>query len=315
MIDLLQRYEFVAYGAITLSALALSTYVTLAAGSLSVAAPGLMAIGAYASALLSIRLDVPFVVAVLGGVGSAALAGALLTLPALRLRSLYLALVTIAFVEMVRILAVALEFTGGPRGLSGIPPHTRPGHMIAFLVLLCAVSWRLGRSQLFLRMRTVRQSELAAQAIGIDIAYVRLVAFTASGVIAGTAGALTAHLDLFVSPAGYGFDLVIQMLTALMLGGAGAWYGSLIGGALVASLPEVLRPLATYRSYVYGALLVVVLIYAPGGVHGLATRLTARLRRPRDGAVSLPAPAAPVAPSPEPPPARVSEEVEPDARR
>lgn len=279
MIDLFTEYEFTIYAGVILSLLALSTYLTVAVGVVSVAAPAYMAIGAYTSALTTIHWELPFPLALVLAIVAAGAAGGLVALPAARLGALYLTLMTFAVVEIVTVLIVLLSFTGGAGGLTGIPPHTTGGWIFGSFVVVCLVVWRLRRSQSWRLMSAVRQSEVGASSLGIGVARLRFVLFVLSGAIAGLAGALSAHLDLVIGPETYGFSLIIGMLAAVYLGGAGVWYGPILGAALVTALPEVLRPLQDARDYVYGAIFIVVLIWAPGGLAVGLRRLLAPLRR------------------------------------
>lgn len=278
--------EYTLFAGIILSLLALSTWVLVVTGVTSVAAPALMAVGAYTGALITTRWDqLPFGVAVVAGMGAAALAGAIVALPAARLGSLYLALMTLAVVQAVGALAAVLPFTGGALGLSGIPAASTPAVMWISFGVACLLAWRLSRTQAWRFMNAIGESELGAASVGLRLTRMRFVMFMLSGAIAGLAGVLEAHLELFLSPDNYGFGRVTIVLAAVFLGGTGAWWGPILGSALVIALPEVLRPLGSVSDYAYGAIFVIVLIWLPGGLVGAvralrtsATGFSVRLR-------------------------------------
>jgi branched-chain amino acid transport system permease protein len=273
-----ETYQYTVYDGMFLALLGLSAYLLLSTGVLSVAGPAFMAVGAYASGLASIHWGIPFWLAITFGMTLAAIGGAIVALPALRLGALFLTLTTFAVVQIVAVTVTLLTFTGGAGGLTGIPPETTRTWILALFFGACVVLWRLSRSQAYRMMSAIGQSELGAASIGIRIARVRFVVFLLSGALAGMAGALAAHQDLFASPADYGFPLIISMLAALFLGGPAVWYGPILGAAIVVALPEVLRPLADARDYVYGVIFVTVLIWAPQGVAGGLQRISAYAR-------------------------------------
>jgi branched-chain amino acid transport system permease protein len=280
MTDLFDQYQYTIYAAVFLSYLALSAFLLLRTGVLSVAAPAFMAIGAYASALASVRWHLPFPIGLALGIALAAGAGGLVALPALRLGALFLTLMTFAIVQIVSTAITVLPFTGGAGGLSGIPARTNAAWVLGSFVIICAGLWRLTRSQGYRMMAAIQQSELGAASIGIRIGHVRFIVFLLSGALAGLAGGLAAHQDLFVTPDDYGFTMIIAMLAALFLGGPRSWLGPVLGAVVVTFLPELLRPLAAARDYVYGAIFVVFLIWAPGGAVGLISRLLQGRRLP-----------------------------------
>lgn len=269
LLDSVYAYQFLGFSVIILVALALSTYVTIAAGSLSLAAPAFMAIGAYSSALASIHWHVPFAIALLIAALTGAVAAAGVAVISARLRALYLALMTLAIDEIVVTVALLVPFTGGASGLSGIPFETDATWMIGFAIALAVFFWRFARSRTFRFLSAMRQSELAARSLGLDVYAARVSTCVIGGVIAGLAGALSAHLDGFISPTGFGFDLIITILTAIVLGGMASWHGAVLGGLVVGLVPHFLVAISSVREYVYGAILLLVLIFLPRGLASL----------------------------------------------
>ncbi len=250
-------------------------------GQISLGHIGFYAIGAYTSALLAMRGMPLGLAAALGGLLSAFIGG-LLALPALRVRGSYLAMVTISFAFIVHHgLIEWRDLTGGANGLMGIPTPSfgplDPGIGLA----LCAV-WLAGASLwgfTVLRrgrwgrlLRAVKDSEIAAQSVGIAPVYSKALAFGLSALLAGLAGGLVPPLIVFVSPETFPFNQSILFLLAVIVGGIGTVFGPLLGAAVVVLLPELLSGAAEYRLLFFAALLLAVLWAAPKGIIGSLAR-------------------------------------------
>lgn len=246
--------------------LALSIYLTLSCGLLSLANAAFMGIGAYGAALLTMNLHPPFPLVLLAGALLPGVVALLIGIPTLRLSGVYLALATLAFGEVVRVVFTNLEMTGGPMGLVGIPPLTQWWHVILALVLVVYSLARLRRSKIGRSWEAIREDEVAARAMGINATYYKLLAFALGACVAGLAGALNAHFTFFLSPKEFGFDPAVDILTMAVLGGAGSFVGPIIGATLLTVLPEVLRFLHDYRLAVNGLILVLVVLYLPNGL-------------------------------------------------
>jgi ABC-type branched-subunit amino acid transport system ATPase component/ABC-type branched-subunit amino acid transport system permease subunit len=260
-------------------------------GQVSFGHVGFYAIGAYAVAILTTK-QVSFWLALPAAALLAGLVGALLALPALRVRGPYLAMVTIAFGFIVEHTAVEWrDLTGGQNGIMGIPSPAAFGLAfgergvallaIAFAAVLVYAFWRLSVGPWGKAMRAVRDSETAAESVGLNPVTIKTMAFALSAACAGLAGGLFAPLSGFVTPSTFNFLQSILFVLVVMVGGAGTVAGPVVGAALVVLLPEVLAGLAEYRLLFFGALLLLVLWIAPEGVAGAATRLLARRRAPR----------------------------------
>src|SRR5947209_4024134 len=219
--------------------LALSLFVMLHCGQLSLGSAAYMGVGAYTSALLTVNLAWPFPLVLAAGVGAAVLCAVALGLPVLRLRGVYLAIATLAFVGVMQVVALNWPLTGEAEGLT-VPQQTVTWHIYLALVAVCYLLWRLASSPLGRSFGAIREDEDAARAMGIDAARVKLLAFVISGAIAGLAGALDAHLPFFINPAAYGFDTAVNILTYAVVGGTTSFAGSLAGAALMTILPEAL---------------------------------------------------------------------------
>ena len=256
-------------------------------GQISLGHVAFYAIGAYVVGILTTKTGVGFWLALpLAGV-VAGVAGALLAVPALRVRGPYLAMVTIAFGFIVEQGAAELSWlTGGWNGLMGIPAPSIAGfkfaeRQIAVLVLALTVIafWlyaRLEASPWGKAMRAVRDSEVASQSIGLDPTLIRTVAFALSAAVAGLAGAVFAAMSDFISPESFPFFQSILFLLVVMIGGADRVLGPLVGALIVVLLPELLSWLAQYRLLFVGLLLLVVLRLAPDGFVGLVGRFLAK---------------------------------------
>jgi branched-chain amino acid transport system permease protein len=246
--------------------LALSIWLTLACGLLSLANVAFMGIGAYVSALLSLQAGWPFGAVLLAAALAPALVALVIGMPTLRLSGVYLAMATLAFGEVVRIIVLNLEITGGPEGLNGIPQSTRGWHIVLILGLAIYGLARLRRSRVGRAFEAIREDEVAASLMGIDVARHKLFAFVLGAAIAGVAGGLNAHYTFFISPREYGFENAVDVLTMVVLGGIGGLAGPMLGAAILTLLPELLRFLHEFRGIFNGIVLVLVVLFLPKGI-------------------------------------------------
>lgn len=254
--------------------LALSIYLTLSCGLLSVANAAFMGLGAYSAALLTLRLDMPFALALLGGALLPALVALVMGRPTLRLSGVYLAMATLAFGEVVRIVILNAEsLTGGALGLNGIPQSTQWFDVLLTLALALYVLLRLAHSRVGRTMTAICQDETATELMGLNVSAYKLLAFGGGAAIAGVAGALNAHLTFFISPSEYGFERGVEILAMGVLGGTGSPWGAVIGAVLITLLPELLRGLGHYRPLINGLILIVIILYSPKGLWHLLCRL------------------------------------------
>ena len=271
MVDDLQglwfSYNTVIYGVGVYGLLSLSVAVTLSCGVLSLASAAFMGVGAYSASLLSLHTGLPFLVVLLGGTLAPAVLALLVGVPALRLKGVYLALATLGFGEVLRVLALNLDITGGALGLNGIPERTEGWHIALTLVLVLALLHRLRQSRYGRAWEALREDEVAAAVNGIDVRGLRLCAFVLSAALAGLAGGLHAHYTFSLSPGNYGFEPAIEYLSMAVLGGIAGLPGPLLGAAILTLLPEVLRSLAEFRSAVSGTILILVILFLPHGLY------------------------------------------------
>ena len=271
------------------AALALSVYITLGAGLLSLANAGFMAIGAYTAAILYVYRDAdamgwyrlaPVPASVLLAMLLAMIVGFLLGRPVLRLRDVYLAIATLGFGEIVRILAVngdwivgrlrgqpesAVALFNGAEGIR-VTRLTQTWHLAVYLALLIFFFVMLRRSRFGRVLEAIRQDEAAAATMGINVVRYKTWAFTTSAMIAAGGGALNALLLRLAAPASYDFARAVELLTYVVLGGATHWSGAIVGAWLLSALPEVLRGLREQREIVNGIILMLAIIYLPRGI-------------------------------------------------
>ena len=261
-------------------ALGFSIYVTLAAGLLSLAGAGFLAIGAYTGAILATRAGLPLAVGLALGVALAALVALPLGLLVLRLRTVYLAIATLGFGEIVRVLAINGDAIAGAlrgqaasevglfNGAEGIRVTrlTATWHLALYLAVLIYVFVALRRSRFGRVLAAIRHDEAAAATLGINVVRYKTLAFTLSAMIAAGGGALNALLIRLAAPGNYDFARAVELLTYVVLGGAAHWTGAITGAIVLSVLPEVLRGLREQREIVNGIILMLAIIYLPRGI-------------------------------------------------
>ena len=253
-------------------------------GQFSLGHAGFMAVGAYLSAAVTVFLGPKllgadggtafqqgalFLGALLVGGFSAACAGLLVGVPSLRLKGDYLALVTLGFGEIIRVIFQNVEILGGALGLNGIPAYTTIFWVLAFValaifVVLCLVHSTYGRGFL-----ATHDDEIASEAVGLDTTRYKIVAFVIGAFFAGIAGGLYGHFKLTITPTGFDFTKSIEIVVMVILGGMGNTVGVVLAAILLTLLPEVLRPIAEYRMILYSLTLVVLMIVRPQGLFNL----------------------------------------------
>jgi branched-chain amino acid transport system permease protein len=248
--------------------LALSLYLPISAGLLSLGQGGFMAIGAYASSYLTVNHAWPFYAALAVGCVASALVGAVVGFPALRIKGVYLIILTMGFGEIVRVFFLNFEPTGAASGLGGIPGETTLAVLAVVVAIALAGFWQLRRSRIGRAIAAVREDELAAEIIGINLTRVKIAVFAIGGALAGLAGGFYAHYASFIDPAQFGFHRSAEIFIMVLLGGMGNFFGATVGAVVVTLLPEVLRFLQDWRMTFFGTLLVVTMIVRPWGLIG-----------------------------------------------
>jgi branched-chain amino acid transport system permease protein len=261
-------YDFVVRDGIVLSLVALSLYVVLSAGIFAVPQVGLMAVGAYVSAVLSVDAGAPFVLSLIGGTLAAGVVALLLAGLLHRLNGIYLAIASIAFAEVVRVAVLNLPLTGGAQGKVGIPRTTTDLVICIVVVVSVAGLVALKRSRFGLASGAMREDSLMASHQGINVVRYRTALFGLSGILAGAAGSLHLHMSGFVEPGQFSFELLTQLLAIVVIGGTVYVTGSLVGALVIIGLPVALTGLASYEALVNGVLIVLIVAFAPSGILG-----------------------------------------------
>ena len=259
---------------------AYSFYAVLVAGQLSLGQAGFAAIGGFTAAALAPSPrdvgDLPaLLIAIAIGMVVGALAAVVLGLPTMHLRGVFLAIATLGFAEAVRILLINAEWTGGANGMS-VPKVVTPVMAWVCLALVAYWFWRQGPTSYGRALAAIREDELAARAMGIDVGRHRLSAFVAAGAVAGLYGVLWAYYVRLLAPEDFAFTTAIDGLVTAVVGGSTVWVGPLLGGAFMTSVPEILRAVGVeagwIRPFISSALLLVVIIFLPGGLASLLPR-------------------------------------------
>ena len=263
---------------------AYSQYIVLRAGAFSIGNVGLSAIGAYTAAILTVNYGLPLPVTLLAGTFAGLAFGALLAIPLARLRGVYQAIASLAFVQIVLSANLYAEnITGGAMGFSGIPKLVGTGTLLVCALATIYVMRAISRSRLGRAFDAVREDEGMAVSLGINAARTQAVAYMISGLLAGLFGSLEALHSYAVEPNQFGFHLIIVVLSYVVLGGRRSIWGPLVGVALLIALPEISRPLADARIMIYGLILMAVMNFMP---RGIVDTLVARRARRRSRAAT-----------------------------
>ena len=266
------------------------------AGQVSLGQAGFMAIGGYTSGYLAINYEIAPVLSILAGIGVSLASALVLSVVTLRLRGLYLALATLAFGLLIDSCAVGfLDITGGPSGLVGIPSFSVAGFTFAspramyYLVLALDIIVLAGlvgamRSGFGRALKAIRSDQLAAAALGVNVVRYKLAAFLISVTLASLAGSLYAFFFNFLAPEMVGTSRSLELVAMLIIGGESTLVGGLLGALLLTLLPVIFAPLAIYKTFASGALLVTSFLHLPQGLYGALIQAIARLGGSRDAA-------------------------------
>jgi branched-chain amino acid transport system permease protein len=270
-------------------------------GQFSMGHAGFMSVGGYISAYLMTTLaasdpslgqpgvisSLLFIVALfLGGLGASAV-GYLVGLPSLRLKGDYLAIVTLGFGEIIRVLILNIDAVGGARGLANIPPLTSFGWVYSAVLLALFVVWRLVHSAHGRSFLAVREDEIAAEAMGVDTTRAKVRAFVIGAFFAGVAGGLFAHYLRYLNPQTFDFNRSFEIIIIVVLGGMGSISGSVLAAIFLTGVREALRPLqeltrVDFRMVIYALMLIVLMLTRPNGIFGtreIVDFIPKRLRR------------------------------------
>lgn len=253
--------------------LAVSLNITIGClGQITIGHAGFMSVGAYAAALFSKAGFVDglpgYILALIVGGIIAGIIGIIIGIPALRLNGDYLAIITLAFGEIIRVLIEYFDFTGGAQGLRGIPRFNNFSIIYIIMVACVMMMYSLMTSRHGRAILSIRDDEIASGASGVNTTYYKTFAFTVSAVFAGIAGGIYGHNLGILGARQFDFNYSINILVMVVLGGMGSFTGSIISAIVLTILPEVLREFSDYRMIVYSLLLILTMIFRPTGLLG-----------------------------------------------
>lgn len=242
--------------------------ITGFAGQFSIGHAGFMAIGAYLGAVMTVKFHLPFLVAILTGAATAGLLGFVIGLPTLRLSGDYLAIATLGLGEIIRISILNTPYLGGATGLMGIPRYTNFTWVFIAVVITVFFIKNLINSSHGRACVSVRENEIAAEAMGINTTKYKVMAFTIGAAFAGVAGTLFSHYFYIAHPASFTFMKSFDILTMTVLGGLGSITGSITAAIILTFISAALAPYPEWRMVIYSLLLIVLMLYRPQGLFG-----------------------------------------------
>ena len=264
-------------------------------GEFSMGHAGFVSVGAYVSAIVSGALaghglsDLALLlVAILAGGLAAGIMGVAVGIPALRLRGDYLAIVTMAFAEIIRVCFCNFSITGGGKTMSAILKLSTFDRAFWIMVVCVTVMFLFVRSRFGRTVQAIREDYIAASASGINVTYYKVLTFAISAFFAGIGGGVYAHYMTAMIPTNFNFNYSAELLSEVIIGGTGSLTGSIIGAAFLSGLPELMRDFSTYRMLAYSIVLVLVMLFRPGGIFGRwefsLNRLLDGIRHPKEKA-------------------------------
>lgn len=237
-------------------------------GQLALGHACFMAIGAYTSAVLTVNFHQNIILAIFAAGIAAGVAGFLIGLPSLRLKGDYLAITTLGFGEIVRVIITNIDYLGGARGFTGIPMKSTFCVVYIFVIVTILVIYNIIHSATGRAMISVREDEIAAEAMGINTTKYKIEAFVIGSFLAGIGGALFAHLYMFIDPSEFTFLKSVEIVTYVVLGGMGSISGCILSTGVLTWLSEALRAFSDYRMVFYSILLIGIMIFRPQGLLG-----------------------------------------------
>ena len=237
-------------------------------GQFSIGHAGFMAVGAYMSAVFTVKLGLPFAAGILAGAAGAAILGFAIGLPTLRLKGDYLAIATLGLGEIIRITILNIPYVGGASGLMGIPRYTTFTWAFFAMVLTIFFIKNFVNSSHGRACISIRENEIAAEAMGVDTTKYKVVAFTIGAAFAGVAGGLFSHYFYIAHPASFTFMKSFDILTMVVLGGMGSISGSITAAILLTFISAALASYPEWRMVIYSLMLIVLMIYRPQGLFG-----------------------------------------------
>ena len=276
--DFFWTYQNLIYGIGINGLLALSMYVVLALGQLSLGQAAFMGLGAYSGALMTTQLHWPFWLVLPASCVIPVIFALIIGVPTLRLAGVYLAIATIGLGEVLRAVylnidtLLGFDLFGGALGISGIPSRATAWQIYGFLIIAIVALWLIARSRIGRAMEAMREDETAASVMGIPLLRYKMGALIASAALAGLAGSLAAHTSSFIGPNEYGFTSAVTILSFALLGGIYAPISPVVGSFILTLLPELFRSVGEVRGLLNGAIIVIAVLFLPGGILPLRIR-------------------------------------------
>lgn len=236
-------------------------------GQLCLGHAGFMAVGAYGSAIITSKLELPFILALLVAGIVASLIALLVGIPTLKLKGDYFAITTLGVGEVIRGVLINIDYVGGPRGFR-VPMETTFAWSFFLMVITILVVYNIIHSVPGRNMIAIRENEIAAEAMGVNTFKYKVIPFIIAAFFAGVAGALYAHYNSFIDPPSFNFLKSVEILTFVVLGGMGSLTGSVVAAIILTFLPEVFREFQDFRMIVYSASLILLMLFRPQGLMG-----------------------------------------------
>ena len=265
--------------------LAVSLHVIIGiTGQFSIGHAGFLAVGAYISAIFTMKLALPFLVAILAGAVVAAIAGIIIGVPTLRLKGDYLAIATLGFAEIIRIIFVNIDYVGGAAGMQ-VSQQSSWTTAFVFVVITIIFIANFTKSRHGRACIAIREDEITADSMGINTTYYKVVAFTLGSFFAGVAGAIYAHNFYIIQPTAFGFLKSFDILIYVVLGGLGSLSGAVIAAVFLTIVSDYLQEFSSTRMILYSLVLIVVMLYRPTGLMG-TKEITDLLRFGKKGGTS-----------------------------
>ncbi len=237
-------------------------------GQFSLGHAAFMSIGAYTSAILTAKLGQPFIVGILISGVTAAIAGVFIGIPTLRLKGDYLAIATLGFGEIVRIIGLNTDYIGGATGFNDIPQYTNWTWIFIMTVATVVLINNFIKSFRGRACIAIREDEIAAEAMGVNTTFYKVLAFAIGAFFAGIAGALYANYFYFIKPDSFGFMKSIDILVIVVFGGMGSIWGSIVGAVALSIISLFLQSIPELRMVIYSLILFVIMVYKPTGLMG-----------------------------------------------
>ncbi|HXL72156.1 MAG TPA: branched-chain amino acid ABC transporter permease [bacterium] len=253
-------------------------------GQFSLGQAGFMAVGAYVAASMNVFFlstlhgnpfgdQLALVISLIVAAAASGFAGYLVGLPTLRLRGDYLAIVTLGFGEIIRVIILNIQAVGGARGFINIPNSTSAFLVVLILALCVLLTHRFVAASQGRALLAIRENEIAAEAMGVDTTSYKVGAFVVSSAVAGVAGGLFAHYLSYINPSSFGFMKSVEIVIMVVLGGMGSVSGAILAAFILTFLPEALRPLqdithVDLRMVIYSLMLILMMLLRPQGIFG-----------------------------------------------